>query len=60
MSEEVRRCKKCGCELTSKNKSKCCERCKRENAKGLAQIAAGFAGLGIGIVKLVSLIKPKK
>jgi|GEM_PF-925016 len=47
--EEIRYCKKCGCELASTNRHKLCENCRRSRNKKIREWAVG--GLGaIGII----------
>ena len=59
MSEEVRRCKKCGCELMSNNKSKYCEKHKRERSNFIANIGKGAVALGGLIITIGSLVFKK-
>lgn len=46
---EIRYCKKCGCELTSTNKKKLCENCRRTRNKTIKDTAIGIGGTLFGI-----------
>lgn len=46
-NNEIRRCKKCGCELMSTNKRKLCEHCRRERAE---TIKTGVKAVGVAVV----------
>ena len=53
--EEIRYCKKCGCELTSTNKRKLCENCRRARNKKIRELVVGVGSTAVGLV----LIAPK-
>ncbi len=52
MSEknEIRYCKKCGCELMSTNKKKLCENCRRNRNQTIKNTALGIGGTVVGVV----------
>ena len=43
-NSEIRYCKKCGCELSSINKHKLCDNCRRERAVKIRNGALGAVG----------------
>lgn len=43
-NSEIRYCKKCGCELSSTNKHKLCDNCRRERAAKIRYGAVGTVG----------------
>ena len=45
-NSEIRYCKKCGCELSSTNKHKICDNCRRERAVKIRNGALGAVGAG--------------
>ena len=49
----IRHCKKCGCELSSFNKSKLCESCKQQKAETVKKV---FAGIGTGLATVGSVV----
>ncbi len=49
--ENVRYCKKCGCELVSTNKHKKCENCRNRKYGTIKKIFIGVTTLCIGAVK---------
>ena len=57
LDDEVRYCKKCGCELMSTNEGTLCENCKRRRASNVKKIGgtvlgiAGSAALGAIITR---------
>ena len=54
VNNEIRHCKKCGCELMSTNKRKLCEHCRRERVETVKTTAkaVGGAALSIGLFVL--------
>ena len=56
---EIRYCKKCGCELMSTNKKKLCENCRR-NKNGTIGKISGAAGSALGLAGVVLFRKAKK
>ena len=49
-NSEIRYCKKCGCELSSTNKHKLCDSCRRKRAVKIRNGALGTVGTVGGIV----------
>lgn len=43
---EIKYCKKCGCELSSTNKHKLCDNCRRERAGTARKVLVGVGTLG--------------
>ena len=56
---EIRYCKKCGCELMSTNKKKLCENCRR-NKNGTIRKISRAAGSALGLAGVVLFRKAKK
>ena len=56
---EIRYCKKCGCELMNTNKKKLCENCRR-NKNGTIRKISGAAGSALGLAGVVLFRKAKK
>lgn len=54
---EERVCKKCGDPLTSTNKHKYCDNCRREKAKKCREICGTFLSLGIAVLGCVPVFK---
>lgn len=50
---EIRYCKKCGCELTSTNKHKLCDDCRRKRAEKIRNRAIGIGSTVGGLLLLV-------
>ena len=57
-SNEIRYCKKCGCELSSTNKHKLCDNCRRERAAKIRNGALGAVGT-LGSIALFVITKGK-
>ncbi|MBP3761847.1 MAG: hypothetical protein J6I55_10340 [Ruminococcus sp.] len=47
---EIRYCKKCGCELTSTNKKKLCENCRRNKNGVVKNIGAALLGVAFIVI----------
>ncbi len=58
MSETIRYCKKCGCELISTNKHKLCDSCRRKRAEKIRNGVLGAAGT-LGSIALFVVTKGK-
>jgi hypothetical protein len=56
---EIRYCKKCGCELMSTNKKKLCENCRR-NKNGTIGKISGAVVSALGLAGVVLFRKAKK
>lgn len=56
---EIRYCKKCGCELSSTNKHKLCDNCRRERAVKIRDGALGAVGT-LGSVAFFVITKGKQ
>lgn len=56
---EIRYCKKCGCELMSTNKKKLCENCRR-NKNGTIRKISGAVVSALGLAGVVLFRKAKK
>lgn len=55
---KIRYCKKCGCELSSTNKHKLCDNCRRERAAKIRNGALGAVGI-LGSIAISVVIKGK-
>lgn len=55
-NEEVKFCKKCGCELSSTNKRKLCDNCRRERAGKIRNGVIGAVGTVASIALFVITI----
>lgn len=53
-NNEMSFCKKCGCELTSTNKRKLCDNCRRERFAKVKKGAKSFVGLAGTAVLVLS------
>ena len=56
MSETIRRCKKCGCELVSTNKHKLCDNCRRTKNGTIRGIAIG---VGTAVLSAAAFVLTK-
>jgi hypothetical protein len=50
----VHYCKKCGCPLTSTNKDKLCDNCRRKDASNLRIVLGVLGTLVLGIISIVA------
>ena len=57
-NNQIRYCKKCGCELSSTNKHKLCDTCRRERAAKIRNGALGAVGT-LGSIALFVITKGK-
>lgn len=53
MNEEIRYCKKCGCELMSTNKHKLCDNCRRKRAEKIRNGVLGAGGTALSVLLFV-------
>lgn len=51
-------CKKCGCELISTNKSKLCDKCRRDQASIISNAKKVAAGILVSVV--LAVMRKKK
>ena len=49
--------KACACELTSNNKGKYCDKCRRERAKKVQEAGTTVGGIALAVIALVPGIK---
>ena len=57
-NSEIRYCKECGCELSSTNKHKLCDNCRRERAVKIRNGALGTVG-AVGSIALFVITRGK-
>ncbi|MBO5575495.1 MAG: hypothetical protein J5956_04260 [Ruminococcus sp.] len=57
---EIRYCKKCGCELMSTNKKKLCENCRRNKNGTIGKISGAVGSALAGLAGVVVLFRKAK